>query len=134
MFWLGPVYLLYVQFNFCTEFCVLKIKHNIVYIIWRTCYIRNWINNSVLFKKVVHDSIYSRQYQIRCTSDPVFLNIDQVLWTSSQGEPRNCPWSLYSKVNWKSYCTHFLYCPAQRSWLDFIAVYRPLPCVTLSLL
>ena len=43
--------------------------------------------------------------------------------------------SLYSKVNWKSYCTHFFYCPAQLSWVDFTALYRPLRCcVTLSLL
>ena len=25
--------------------------------------------------------------------------------------------ALYSEVNMKSYCTHFLYCPAQLSWL-----------------
>ena len=42
--------------------------------------------------------------------------------------------ALYSKVNWKYYCTHFLYCPVQLSWLDFTAPYRPLRCVTLSLL
>ena len=40
--------------------------------------------------------------------------------------------SLYSKVNWNSHCTHFLYCPT--SWLDFTVLYRPLRCVTLSLL
>ena len=42
--------------------------------------------------------------------------------------------SLYSEVNCKSYCTHFLYCPAQQSLLDFTALYRPLRCVTRSLL
>ena len=41
--------------------------------------------------------------------------------------------ALYSEVNLKSYCTHFLYCPAQLSWLDFTALYRPLRCVSLSL-
>ena len=44
------------------------------------------------------------------------------------------PSSLYSIVNCKSYCTHFLYCSVQLSWLDFTALYRPLCCVTLSLL
>ena len=42
--------------------------------------------------------------------------------------------ALYSEVNLKSYCTHVLYCPVQLSWLDFTALYRPLRCVTLSLL
>ena len=42
--------------------------------------------------------------------------------------------TLYSEVNWKSYCTHFLYCPGQLSWLDFTALYQPLRCVKLSLL
>ena len=41
---------------------------------------------------------------------------------------------LYSKINLKSYCSHFLYCLAQLSWLDFAALYRPLRRVTLSLL
>ena len=43
-------------------------------------------------------------------------------------------YTLYSEINWKSYCTHFLYCPAQLSWLDFTALYRPLRRVSLSLL
>ena len=42
--------------------------------------------------------------------------------------------SLYSEVNWKSYCTHFLYCLAHQSWLDFTALCQPLRCGTLSLL
>ena len=33
----------------------------------------------------------------------------------------------------KSYCTHFLYCIAQLSWLNFTALFRPLYCVPLSL-
>ena len=32
------------------------------------------------------------------------------------------------------HCINLLYCPAQVSWLDFTALYRPLRCVTLSLL
>ena len=42
--------------------------------------------------------------------------------------------ALYSEVNWKSYCTHFLYCPAQLSWMCCTALYRPLRCGTHSLL
>ena len=41
--------------------------------------------------------------------------------------------SLYSKLNLKSYRTHFLYFSAQLSWLDFTALYRHLRRVTLSL-
>ena len=29
---------------------------------------------------------------------------------------------LHTEVNWKLYCIHFLYCPAQLSWLDFTAL------------
>ena len=32
---------------------------------------------------------------------------------------------LYTEVNIKLYCTHFLYCPAQLSWLDINALFRP---------
>ena len=46
----------------------------------------------------------------------------------------NVDTSLYSEVNWKSYCIHFLNCPAQLSWLDFTVLYRLLRCVTLGLL
>ena len=47
---------------------------------------------------------------------------------------RNIP--LYSdlKYNLNLYCTHLLYYPAQLSWLDFTALYRPLRRVPLSLL
>ena len=41
---------------------------------------------------------------------------------------------LYSEVNWKAYFTHFLYCPAQLSGLDFTVLFRTLRCLTLSLL
>ena len=42
----------------------------------------------------------------------------------------NVKWLILtvSEVNLKSYRTHFLYCPAQISWLDFTALYRPLRC------
>ena len=39
---------------------------------------------------------------------------------------------LQNEVNSKSYCTHFLYCPAQLSQLDFTALFRPLCPVPLS--
>ena len=48
--------------------------------------------------------------------------------------PCNTYNTLYSKVKWKSYCTHLMYCPAQLSWLNYTALYRPLRCVTLTLL
>ena len=43
-------------------------------------------------------------------------------------------YSLYSEVNLKLYCTPFLYCPAQPSWLNFTELFRPLRHVSLSLL
>ena len=42
--------------------------------------------------------------------------------------------SLYPKVNLKSYCTPFLYCPAQLSWQDFTPLYQPLRYVPICLL
>ena len=41
--------------------------------------------------------------------------------------------SLWTGVNLKSYCTHFLPCPVQLSSLDFTALFRPLYRVSLSL-
>ena len=40
----------------------------------------------------------------------------------------------WSKLEIIPYCTLFLYCPAQLSWMDFTALYRPLGRVPLSLL
>ena len=42
--------------------------------------------------------------------------------------------TLMTTIDWsKSYCKHFLYCPAQLSWLDFTALFRTLCRVPLSL-
>ena len=38
---------------------------------------------------------------------------------------------ILHEVTLKSYCTQFLYCPAQLSWLELTALYRPLRLVPL---
>ena len=58
----------------------------------------------------------------------------QITVTDQNCVPKCKVFPLYFEVNWKLYCTQFLFCPAQLSWLDFTTLYQPWRCVTLSLL
>ena len=69
-----------------------------------------------------------------CRSNIVIIENPQRDRSDSLWTPGGSLGSLYTEVNLKSYCTNVLLCPAQLSWLDFTALYRPLRHVPLSLL
>ena len=95
---------------------------------------------------------YAGHFKFYIISSPAVFRIHVKNGSESGSDPLNClkgtstllsPWdkfffvnekALYSKVNLKSYCTHFFYCPVQLCWLDFTALYRLLRSVTQSLL